>query len=197
MADSFIIYLLRHGELEQKGVLAGQTDFQLSNIGFQQLKDATEKLDVDQVISSPLYRCLQFATPFTEQKQLPLSIVDDLAEMNFGDWDGKPYEQLWQDQKPNIGDFWQNPKQITPPNGESFEQFYHRVVTAWSELTHQVDCNTLVVTHAGVIKLILANLLNPKLPELVINQVSIDYGRFIAVRVYKGGDGKVWPSLLF
>ncbi|MFM9785729.1 histidine phosphatase family protein, partial [Streptomyces scabiei] len=80
-----------------QNVLAGRSDFELSEKGVQQLEDTVAGFcDITSVTSSPLKRCKLFAQQLANTRQLPLNIDSAIAEYDFGDWDGQRYEVLWQ-----------------------------------------------------------------------------------------------------
>lgn len=81
-AFSSRVYLLRHGELTTKDVLAGHTDFILSKKGFEQLNIACGRLaNIDLVTSSSLKRCSEFARQFCDFNKIPLNITDDIKSL--------------------------------------------------------------------------------------------------------------------
>ena len=191
------IYLMRHGSLEQKGLLAGHTDLVLSELGWQQMAASTESLNISKCYSSPLQRCRQFAEQFCKQQELSLNIEPDLKEMNFGDWDGKTYDHLWQLPEPNIGHFWQDPKKVTPPNGERFSEFNHRVRKWWLELIdHPESDSILVISHAGVIKQILALIINEDGEQSLHGKFNLKYGSVVHVQLSFDEFHKPWPVIM-
>ena len=190
MAETINVYLLRHGEITHTGSLAGYTDFELTDLGLSQMQQSINSINFDYCISSPLQRCRVFAEQTATARELSLEVCDEIKEMNFGAWDGKSYEQLWQQPKPNIGDFWHKPFEHAPPEGESFSAFYQRVTNWWQAfLNNQTLKDTLVITHAGVIKCLLAHLLSIENEQgqvaKIVSQTSIPYGRVIQLSVYK------------
>ncbi len=207
------IYLLRHGELVKSGILCGRTDIELSERGKQQLIDATSKLPIiSHCFSSPLIRCQVFAQQFCQQQQIPLQVIEQLAEMNFGDWDGEDYQTLWQQNAKlagaihSLGDFWQNPWQCSPPNGETMTDFAVRVDAIWQLLLKQgvsvsqdseKPQNFLVISHGGVIRYILAKILNLPLPGTShMTQIDVPYGALIHIKIFVDNNGKAWPKLM-
>ncbi|WP_350608358.1 histidine phosphatase family protein [Pseudoalteromonas sp. MER144-MNA-CIBAN-0113] len=197
------VYLLRHGELEEQNVLAGHTDFLLSEEGIQQLKIACEGLaNVDQVCSSPLKRCSQFADSFSDANHLPLYLMEGIKEFNFGDWDGRKYDELWQlASAPTIGDFWQNPWFVSPPNGEDMADFYSRVHHWWQQtlidITEKKIQSQLVVTHAGVIKQLLAIICQMPKQINYQNIFTVDYGKLVCIDIFVDEQGITWPKITF
>lgn len=190
------ITLVRHGEPEQLGLLLGHTDLNLSKLGEQQLINRFNNLKFERLISSPLKRCLVMAEYIATKRKMTVDVEVNIKEMNFGDWDGLGYDSLWQ-QTPSLGDFWQNPIDITPPNGESFLAFQTRVNKWWQSLIHQASGDTVVLTHAGVIKQVISNLLNEMHYAELSNKIKIDYAGVINIEVKQDDQGNVWPLLKF
>lgn len=191
------LYLMRHGELENTQLLAGRTDLLLSDKGQQQMLENINALDIQHCISSPLSRCHLVSESCCLQKGIPFEVEDQIQEYNFGEWDGLSFQQLWQQEKPNIGDFWQNPRHVTPPSGESFLTFESRVLSWWQEYLNALSSNndkTLIVTHAGVIKVIIANVLQVKNSSDLINKLKINYASPIQLSIVIEGE-KRWASL--
>lgn len=203
LAGEFTLYLLRHGEIATLGVLAGKTDVSLSEFGHKQLSQTTDSLkSINRCISSPLVRCHEWASQYCQQKNIPLEVECKLQEMDFGDWDGKSYQALWQmaDQSAtsSIGDFWQTPWQNQPPNGETMSSFVNRVDNWWQGyLTTNTLPNTLVVAHAGVIKHLLARILKLPIPGTVhMSSIDVPYASLIKISLYRDDNGKVWSKLV-
>lgn len=211
--DECTLYLLRHGEIATPGILAGKTDVALSSTGFSQLTQVTDALKgIQHCISSPLIRCNAWASQYCQQHNLSLKVDDRLQEMDFGDWDGQYYQSLWDSSEQfsthSIGDFWQDPWQNQPPNGESMTSFVNRVDSWWntfcchnsslqSSSTEKKLRNTLVVTHGGVIKHLLARVLNlPISGTAHLASIDVPYGCLIKISLYRDEFGKVWSKLL-
>lgn len=195
------IALIRHGEPKQLGLLLGRTDLELSPVGEQQLTAKLDNLLFDRIISSPLKRCAVIANLIASKRNVKLEVDEQIQEMNFGDWDGLSYDSLWQ-QTPSIGDFWQNPDKVTPPNGETLIGFNNRVNHWWNTLIRQQQGNVVVVTHAGVIKQILNNLLmandsNSHVDNNIVGAYKVNYAGIVNIEVTLDEDGYPWPVLVF
>lgn len=134
---------LRHGETEcnARQVIAGQTDSQLSDVGRAQARFAAEllqPLNWSRVVCSSLSRTRDTAR-IAAPGCAPL-VVPDLNERDWGELEGQPVAQLcaYED---------------TPPGGESWQSFEHRVTTAVNDLL--ADWNTpLLVGHSGVYRVV-------------------------------------------
>jgi len=195
-------YFLRHGSPISTGILTGsRTDIALSEQGHLEMEAALTKIDsIDAIICSPLKRCQLFATKVAKTLNLDVQIEPKIEEMNFGLWDGKHYDWLWENtHSPTIGQFWQTPWLHTPPEGESLSSFRGRVKSWWqTELLHRKTSNHLIVTHAGVIKQILAEVLSLPIESSVpLNRVEIGYAKIIQIEVFIDDNQKSWPKVVF
>jgi alpha-ribazole phosphatase len=192
------IDLMRHGAVTGDAGLYGRTDIALSESGWQQMQQAVNiDLQYQQIISSPLQRCRFFAEAYSEKHNLNLHIEPLLQEMNFGLWDGHSFDQLqhcWID----LEKFWQNPVQVIPPDGEALVDFYARTRAAWNGLLQICrGTQTLVVAHAGVIRMILAQLLHVDWQSAEFYQrLRIDYGSITRIHVLYTEDN-VYPQIRF
>ncbi len=152
------IYLIRHTQTANaEGLCYGQCDIGLA-ISFPEeveaLHDKLPSFDEDcRVFSSPLTRCVQLAETFSE------SVIIDprLQELNFGDWEGQRFDDI----DPVALQYWtDNFSTATPPNGESFSDLYQRTGEFWQELLANPADQVVIVTHAGVIRALLARVLS-------------------------------------
>lgn len=154
MDDSVVIALFRHGmtEANKRQEYLGWTDSPLLPVqDFPELPAFYER-----VYSSDLERCRETAKALFHDRT-PV-ILPELRELNFGDWEGQTYEQL-KDQ-PVYQKWLAEPFKTTPPNGESFPAFTHRVEEAWLKIIRDILDQGLrgsaLVTHGGVIRYLLA-----------------------------------------
>jgi len=148
------IELLRHGDTGQRSY-RGQLDDPLSELGWQQLRQATQAGQWDTVVSSTLQRCAAFAGELATERGLPLRLDARLAEYHFGDWQGTPIEQIAREQGDALGRFWSDPVAHPPPGGETFAAFRGRLSAALDEIVAEAGDRArrvLVVTHGGAIR---------------------------------------------
>ncbi|MCF7969759.1 MAG: alpha-ribazole phosphatase family protein [Methylococcaceae bacterium] len=150
------IDLLRHGEVLGGSCYRGITDDPLTAKGWQQMQDKLNgDTHWDVIISSPLSRCYQFATALTSKLQQPLISEPAFQEIDFGDWEGKTAEQI---EPQLLSQFYADPVNFSPPNGEHFNDFQQRILVAWQALLEELQGNRiLLISHAGVIRIILAH----------------------------------------
>ncbi|MBU2979621.1 histidine phosphatase family protein [Alteromonas sp. C1M14] len=172
-----IIDLLRHGSVEGEPALYGRTDVPLSPRGKAQMLAHLPVLKtVDNIISSPLIRCLSAAEAIGHLVKAPVNPLPSLQECDFGELDGVPFDHL-QSQWPLLEAFWQQPAKATLPQAESLPLFHERVLNGWQQILSQDGKHLLVVSHGGAIRQILAHLLgiNWTQPALY-QQLAIGYG---------------------
>ncbi len=156
-----VIDLLRHGELEGEDTFRGSTDDALTDAGWLQMVSAIDnKDDWDIIITSPLSSCREFAEVIAQDEEIDLEVNKQLQEINFGEWEDQTPNQILKEDADLLGTWYQSPTHITPPNGEDFHDFRARVLKAFKEMLHEYQGKKiLLVTHSGVIRVILMNVL--------------------------------------
>lgn len=103
------------------------------------------------VVSSDLQRAAKTADAICgTRRRLPDTPA--LREMNFGDWEMQNFKQV-SEQHPKLArNFWEDPGDHTPPNGESWWQTAQRVNAAVNLLIENYpDHDIIAVAHVGVI----------------------------------------------
>ncbi|KOR82372.1 histidine phosphatase family protein [Paenibacillus solani] len=115
-----------------------------------------------------------------------------LRELDFGDWEGNTYEDLKSDL--SYRRWIDNPAEVTPPNGESWEAFRSRVQAFLTGLyyglgTQRAEPEVLVVTHGGVIRQIVA----ATLPHTEFWATSVSPGEALTLQLT--WDGQQWQGV--
>ncbi|RKT45389.1 histidine phosphatase family protein [Thiocapsa rosea] len=156
MQDRFVD-LLRHGEAQGGARFRGGHDDPLSAEGWDQMTRATAvNPDWTRVVCSPSRRCSAFAQRLAESNKIPLVILSGLRERGFGAWEGMAAHQIPAEE---LTRFWDDPVGYAPPGGEPFEIFRERVMATWRQVCDECEPFTLAVTHGGVIRVVLAEVL--------------------------------------
>ena len=191
-----VIDLLRHGDVKGGKKYRGLLDDPLSESGWQQLREVTsEKKHWQHIITSPLKRCAEFATELAQTHNLPLHKNESLKEISFGLWEGKTADELLKAEPDKAKQYWADPINITPPQGESLPDFEKRVVTAWQKiLTVFQGQHVLIISHAGVIRIILCHILGMPLTELFKLDVGLAKASRIEIDLI---ENEYWPRLIF
>ncbi len=178
-----LIGLLRHGEVEGGTCFRGSTDDPLTAIGLTQMRVATEgSHHWDQVISSPLARCASFAKEFAWRHSLPLIFDDRLQEMYFGAWEGRTAAELIDEDPVALEQFWTDPDTHSPPGGEPLSHFRARVLETWNMIIHiHTKQRILLVTHGGVIRVLLCHVLQRPVGKLL--EIEVKHGALHTLRI--------------
>jgi probable phosphoglycerate mutase len=157
--------LLRHGQtaLSAERRFAGRGDIPLTDLGFEQAAAAATTLaqrgDIDLVLTSPLRRAQQTAQAVADAVGVPLSVDEDLAEADFGSWEGMTFSEVmarWPDEIAA----WMADPDTAPPGGESFAAVAVRVDAALDRLlAAHLGKTVVVVSHVTPIKTIICRAL--------------------------------------
>lgn len=157
-----VIDLIRHGEPEGGRVYRGhKIDDPLSEQGWQQMWDAIgDHCPWQRIISSPLKRCRAFSEAISDKHELPVTIEEQFREVGFGDWEGKTPEELKQDRAAEYQAFYIDPVHNRPTGAEPLRDFIARVSKAYDNIRSQyAGQRLLIVSHAGVMRAIIAHVL--------------------------------------
>lgn len=173
-----IVHLLRHGPPTREGLLLGHTDEPACNSDCPEILKRTSKLSVTAVISSDLSRSASQAAILAKRFGVPLTLSCNWRELNFGTWDGKPPHAV---DHHSLAQFWNNPEQSPPPNGERWSELCNRVRSALSQLEHE----NLVVTHAGAMRAAISVLTG--LDHHGVWAIDLPYRALLTLRI--------WPEL--
>ena len=100
------IYLIRHGMPEfpdERKYCIGRTDLPLSEEGRTQIQALGETFAgrrIEKIYTSPLKRCRESAAILQEviDRSIPIEVVDGLAEIDMGEWDGHSFDEIREQQ---------------------------------------------------------------------------------------------------
>lgn len=187
--NSRLITLIRHGKVDGPAALYGHTDIACSAEGLRELHNNIQQLHqlhpVSHIVCSPLMRCANPAREFSQAQQLPLQIIDDLQEMHFGCWDGIPFDQFGDEHWLTLHQFWETPATAHAPDGETLQLFAERVIHSWQQVAdNSAAAHQLVICHGGVIRIIIAHLLNLDWRNAsLFRQLTIDYASHTRIEI--------------
>ncbi len=180
-----VIDLIRHGQPQGGHLYRGhKINDPLSEEGWQQMWQAVGDYNQwQQIISSPLLRCTEFATQLSQKNNIPLQIEDDFKEIGFGSWEGLSREQVKKNNLFEYNNFYADPVNNRPANSENLNTFIQRVIASYLRLVEQFkNKNILIIAHAGVIRAILAHIIktppqgiyNFKINNAVIARIHVN-----------------------
>ena len=147
------LILVRHGQTKEnkRGIIMGQNPGELSEEGIassKKLAAALKSKDIDFVVSSDLKRCVDTARILLSGRDIELVTEARLREVNFGEYQGKPYMAITGDYTSDLD------KKF--PSGESNREFIIRVTGCINDVYAKHENETvLVVGHSGTISIIL------------------------------------------
>ncbi|MBY0339120.1 MAG: histidine phosphatase family protein [Acetobacteraceae bacterium] len=138
-------WFLRHGETDwnAQGLSQGSTDIPLNLVGRMQADRAARALvgvGIATIVSSPLSRARVTAETVGAALSLPVSFDPDLQEVCFGEQEGQPMSDWYDDWI--AGDF-------TPKAGETFAELQARTVRGINRAT-ALPGPVLVVAHGAL-----------------------------------------------
>lgn len=174
------IVLIRHPRPAiGEGVCYGSSDLDLA-AGFEidagVLRERLEDLVDATLFSSPLRRCRKMAetlgTPHLDER---------LQELHFGKWELAPWDAI------DRGEFehWREDfVHRAPPEGESYASLSRRTLAFLTDAQAQEHRSIIVVTHAGVIRALLAHALGVPLERSFA--FRLDFGSLCRLSVQDG-----------
>lgn len=141
-------WFMRHGQTadNKDHLISGQRDTPLDAKGRNQAFEAGKTLKnigIKKIISSNLSRAEETAELIRKELDVPVQIVKELAERNWGAIDGKPtkdYKTRWD---------WN----YEPQEGESFSVFRERVQNAFLEVI--TEDGVLIIAHGGTYRVLM------------------------------------------
>ncbi|MDR2219367.1 MAG: alpha-ribazole phosphatase [Methylobacillus sp.] len=153
------LYLVRHtAPAVASGICYGHAEVDLHENAateFEIVRGKFADLVPAAFYTSPLLRCRRLAAALSwgDARQ-----DDRLKEMHFGEWE----LQRWDAIPREIFDHWATHfVEHAPPGGESFRELYARATGFFADAAEQhPDATVVAVTHAGVIRALLAHALN-------------------------------------
>ncbi|HET7312303.1 MAG TPA: bifunctional RNase H/acid phosphatase [Mycobacteriales bacterium] len=187
-------FLLRHGEtpLSTERRFSGRGDPELTDKGVAQAQAAARRFagrEITAVVSSPLRRAAQTAAAVAEVVGGVVVTDDDLAETDFGDWEGHTWAEI-QAQWPDALAQWLKDPSVAPPAGESFTNVFARAARARERLAAAYSGGTIVVvSHVTPIKALLREALEA--PPQAVYRMHLEPASLSAIDWYDGGAGVV------
>jgi broad specificity phosphatase PhoE len=169
--------LIRHAEPEAlvHGRVYGALDVGLSKRGLRDAKklaSTVRGLDLDAVYASPLRRAVETATPLARERGLELTLREGLREVDFGELEGRTYEEISEDHADLFRAWATNPSAIRFPGGEDYVGLKARVLTAVEQIRERT-ASSAIVAHGGVNRVVLADALG--LPDDAIFRLDQPY----------------------
>jgi len=168
------ILLFRHGAAEgsEEGRFISRTDTELLLAGEEQVRQAArrsvnwvEGIDKVVVYSSPLLRARRTAEILMEDLSLTVGwdgglwILDDLIELDLGQWEGETYESLMKKYPERMRRHYADFVNSKAPGGESLSDLAARIRPVFRRVRKGEGEVTIIAAHAAVNRLIVCDAL--------------------------------------
>jgi probable phosphomutase (TIGR03848 family) len=159
------ILLVRHGQntwVKEKRLAGWIAGVHLDETGEKEAQEAAARLahlPVAAIYSSPVTRCLETAGYIADALQLTVEAVDALGEVRYGEWEGAEIDKLSKEKSWYAVQHF--PSRFRFPGGEALLEVQMRAVSALEAIAQRHEARAIVITvsHADLIKLVLAHYL--------------------------------------
>ena len=174
------LYIIRHGQTDWnvEGKIQGRQDIPLNAAGRSQaemLAKGMEKRPVTAIYSSPQIRAMETAETLARAQGMAVIPVPELAEIGYGDWEGRTASDILAKERKLYEEWWQHPATVAPPGGETLNQVDVRCKKPWERTPGELTGDTAVVAHGGPLAHLIVHLLEgqPDAAEILVGNASI------------------------
>lgn len=151
-----VLYIVRHGETDWnvEHRYLGSTDLPLNERGLEQaaaLADRFRDIPLAAVYASDLSRSYQTAEIIGRPHGLQVSVLPELRELSFGDWEGLSESEIAERYGVDFYRNWKEDPGVIPiPRGESLDNLLTRSLAGIEKIKacHPQE-RVLLVTHGG------------------------------------------------
>lgn len=174
--------LVRHAEVDEKyqGCYNGHNNIGLSNEGHSQAKKLCKKLDLlkfDAIFCSDTFRAKETIKHYTCKENIEYTKA--LREKSWGRHEGMSFDEITSQEDIKYENFLQ---WINALDGEDYQLFIQRIEKFFFEFLPSLEKeNILILTHAGVIRVLLS--IVHKIPLEDAFSVKISHGELISENI--------------
>jgi probable phosphomutase (TIGR03848 family) len=183
-----LLLLVRHGATDAAGTrLTGWSrGVHLNARGREEAARLVERLDgipIDAIYTSPLERCRETIAPLARRRRLTVVARRGLLEVDYGEWTGRTISSLRRTRLWRVVQ--RSPSTVRFPGGETLLEVQARSAAELDGLSAaHPNQSVVVVTHADVIKLLVAHFVGMHADHL--QRVAIDPCSVSVVSVHEG-----------
>lgn len=153
-----VFWTIRHPPVDRGGRCVGQSvvpvtlavDEALERVVRHAPEELRPPAFPDRVYSSDLPRCADLAIRLAELWGLEPDIDRALREVDFGEWEGRHYDDLQANDRARWERWCDDWQRAAPPGGESLADLEARILS-WLA-SADLSPGTVIITHAGVIR---------------------------------------------
>ena len=172
MAGSRLIYLLRHGRIQNSGEqrrYIGQLDVPLDPEGIRQAERLRERLapvEFQKIFCSDLERSRETARILAGANAGEVVVCPELREIHLGEWEGMSFAEVVRRFPEKFEARGRDIAYYRIAGGESFADCAQRMLPAYQKIVAEKADPVAIVGHAGVNRLILCHLLGMPIANL-------------------------------
>jgi broad specificity phosphatase PhoE len=163
------LLFIRHAETDMAGRFCGHSDPPVNERGLRQIEELVKTIkseSIDAVYSSDLSRSLTTADAIGRAFALSPIKVPELREIGFGEWEGLSWQEIESRDQVYAHRWSEAYPELPAPGGEHFDVFQSRVLRKVRHLLVMMPQRcAAVVTHAGVMRVVLRSLCGLEEPE--------------------------------
>ena len=152
------IYMVRHGQSKANdlNLFLGHGDLDLTEKGLTQAKTTAKflsTLPIDVIYSSDLLRAYNTALETAKLINLPVIKDTGLREIDCGEWDFQPFDELRKKYKESFDVWINNVAEARCDGGESVAELQDRIVKTVNKIVKEnPDKTVLIFSHATAIR---------------------------------------------
>jgi alpha-ribazole phosphatase len=171
------LILVRHGDTGERfhHRYIGSTDIPLSIPGRQQVFTLKKLFNPDIPairLCSPLARCRETAEILLEGVRGGYRIDPDLREIDFGEWENLTFNDIYAKAPKDVERWASFDPDFAFPQGESIRDFQARLNRFVARLADAEADSALVITHGGVIRFLICQLLQLEPWQYILFEVK-------------------------
>lgn len=191
------LYIVRHGQsvANVNNVFLGQTDMDLTELGFEQARltaNYLKDIPVDKIYSSDLIRAYHTAEQTAKLLDMPIIVDKGLREIDGGLWEGLPFTELWEKYYDSMVTFTTDIGVSKVDGGESVEELYYRFNGTVEKIAKENDGKTLFIfSHAGCLRCFATLCMGKEVKDMKdvpwpnnasVTEVEYDNGKFKLIK---------------
>jgi probable phosphomutase (TIGR03848 family) len=183
-----VLLLVRHGDTDAAGkrLTGWSRGVHLNERGRGEAARLVERLHgvpIEAIYTSPLERCRETIAPLARARGIPVAARRGLLEVDYGEWTGRTISQLRRTRLWRVVQ--RSPSSVRFPDGESLLEVQARAVAELDAIAAAHPKATVaVVTHADVIRLLIAHLVGMHVDHL--QRLVVDPGSVTVVAMTDG-----------
>lgn len=156
--DTTKLIIIRHGESlgNLNKIYLGHTNWDLSELGYRQAEITANYLadvKIDAVYSSDLLRAYNTVLPIAKMRGLEIIKDKNLREVFAGEWEGKSYDELWENYSDDFKIWRTDIGNARCTGGESVMELKDRIFNAVKKIAKENSGKTVCIgTHATALR---------------------------------------------